>query len=315
LRGTPFEFPSLKSPRVLKRSPNSAVRLCPCMKPTGRIKRSNRRRKGHGRFFQVSLRSESGSLYPVSVESGEMCFEIIDFYGDSDRIKREADSTLKLIQQQSANLEKNILEYNQQLRSQAEQLSDARKTAIMKQNEVVTALGVPVKKSENIPRTFAVPATMRKRVVPKPQAISDKYVPEPALDEVIYEEILQTIFDTGRVFERLPSTYSGKDEETLRDHLVLNLEPRFQISTTGETFNKSGKTDILMRHEGKNVFVAECKFWRGQKQHGNTIDQLLSYLTWRDSKSAIVYFIDTQEMAAPLKAIQAATPSHPCFVA
>ena len=142
----------------------------------------------------------------------------------------------------------------------------------MKQNQVVAALGVPVKKSENIPRTFAIPATTRKQVVPKPQAPSEKYTPEPALDQVIYDEILQTIFDTGRVFERLPSTYAGKDEETLRDHLILNLEPRFQISTTGETFNRSGKTDILMRYEGKNVFVAECKFWRGQKQHHEAVD-------------------------------------------
>jgi len=117
------------------------------------------------------------------------------------------------------------------------------------------------------------------------------------------------------VFERLPSTYAGKDEETLRDHLILNLEPRFQIGTTGETFNKSGKTDILMRHEGKNIFGAECKFWRGQKAHHETIDQLLSYLTWRDSKTAIVYFLDTKEMAAPLKAIEEATPQHSCFVA
>ena len=151
--------------------------------------------------------------------------------------------------------------------------------------------------------------------MPKPQAPSEKYTPEPALDQVIYDEVVQTIFDTGRVFERLPSTYAGKDEETLRDHLILNLEPRFQISTTGETFNKSGKTDILMRYEGKNVFVAECKFWRGQKQHHEAVDQLLSYLTWRDSKTAIVYFIQTKEIAAPLKAIEELTPSHPCFVA
>ena len=117
------------------------------------------------------------------------------------------------------------------------------------------------------------------------------------------------------MWERLPSTYAGKDEETLRDHLIMVLEPRFEISTTGETFNKSGKTDILMRHEGKNVFVAECKFWRGQKQHHKTIDQLLSYLTWRDSKTAIIYFVDTKEIAAPLEAISDSTPSHTCFVA
>lgn len=97
--------------------------------------------------------------------------------------------------------------------------------------------------------------------------------------------------------------------------MILNLEPRFQISTTGETFNKTGKTDILMRYEGMNVFVAECKFWRGQKQHHETIDQLLSYLTWRESKTAIVYFVDTKEMMAPLKAIEAMTSEHACYVA
>jgi hypothetical protein len=100
------------------------------------------------------------------------------------------------------------------------------------------------------------------------------------------------------VFERLPSTYAGKDEESLRDHLILQLEPRFEYSSTGETFNKSGKTDILVRHQKSNIFVAECKFWGGAKKHFETIDQMLSYLTWRDSKTAIVYFMDTKEMAA-----------------
>ncbi len=106
------------------------------------------------------------------------------------------------------------------------------------------------------------------------------------LDETIYQEILKTIHETGKVFERLPSTYAGKDEESLRDHLILQLEPRFEYSSTGETFNKSGKTDILIRHQKSNIFVAECKFWGGAKKHFETIDQILSYLTWRDSKTA-----------------------------
>jgi hypothetical protein len=253
--------------------------------------------------------------HPVSVEHGELSFEIVDFYSDPDQIKLDAESTVNLIRQQAGYLEKNIAGHNGQLRQQAEMLFDARKAEIMKQNQVVAALGVPVKKAANLPQTFAVPATVRKPIVPKPQASTEKYAPEPALDHAIYNDILQTIFDTGRVFERLPSTYAGKDEETLRDHLILNLEPRFQIGTTGETFNKFGKTDILMRHEGKNVFVAECKFWRGEKIHYKAIDQILSYLTWRDSKTALVYFVDTKEMVAPLKAIEASTPKHPCFVA
>jgi len=42
---------------------------------------------------------------------------------------------------------------------------------------------------------------------------------------------------------------------------------------------------------------------------------LLSYLTWRDSKTAIVYFIDGKEMTGPLKAIEETTPKHGSFVA
>jgi hypothetical protein len=61
------------------------------------------------------------------------------------------------------------------------------------------------------------------------------------LDETIYQEILKTIHETGKVFERLPSTYTGKDEESLRDHLILHLEPRFEYSSTGEHSTNLGR--------------------------------------------------------------------------
>jgi hypothetical protein len=253
--------------------------------------------------------------HSVTVEGGEVCFEIVDFSGDPQALKAQADSAIRLIQEQANHLAKNVADYNVSLRSTVKSLFDARRGQLLQQNQLVAALGVPVKKSTDIPRTFAVPAVVRKPVIPRPQASSEKYIPEPSIDQAIYEEILQTIFDTGRVFERLPSTYADKDEEALRDQLIMVLEPRFQMSTTGETFNKSRKTDILMRHEGKNVFVAECKVWHGQKKHHETLDQILGYLTWRDSKAAVVYFIDTKEVAAPLKAIEESTPQHACFVA
>jgi hypothetical protein len=91
------------------------------------------------------------------------------------------------------------------------------------------------------------------------------------------------------------------------------LSPHFQ-STTGETFNKKGKTDILIRHEKENVFVAECKFWSGMKTFHKTIDQLLGYLTWRDSKAAVISFVRNKELTPVLEAIEKETPSHGCFV-
>ncbi len=41
--------------------------------------------------------------------------------------------------------------------------------------------------------------------------------------------------------------------------MMVNTHYRGQA--TGETFNKSGKTDILVRDGDRNVFVAECKWW------------------------------------------------------
>jgi hypothetical protein len=113
--------------------------------------------------------------------------------------------------------------------------------------------------------------------------------------------------------ERHPSIYAGKDEETLRDHFIMVLSPHFQ-SVTGETFNRTGKTDILIRHERANVFVAECKFWHGIKAFHETINQALGYLTWRDSKAAILCFIQNKELNSVLQQIEQETPNHPNFI-
>src|SRR6267154_429236 len=121
------------------------------------------------------------SSYPVSLEENEVCLEFLDFYGDPERIKRDADSAVNLIRQQAGHLAKNVAQYNQDLQTQAESVFDSRKAEVMKQQQVIAALGVPVKRSENVPRTFAVPAA-RKQIVPKPTAPSAKYAPEPALD-------------------------------------------------------------------------------------------------------------------------------------
>ena len=91
------------------------------------------------------------------------------------------------------------------------------------------------------------------------------------------------------------------------------LSPHFQ-SVTGETFNKIGKTDILIRYKNANVFVAECKFWKGIKAFYETIDQILSYLTWRDSKTAILCFVKNKEINPVLGQIESETSKHSCYV-
>jgi hypothetical protein len=71
--------------------------------------------------------------------------------------------------------------------------------------------------------------------------------------------------------------------------------------------NKGGKTDILVKHtDGTNVFVAECKYWKGEGVLHETINQLFDrYLTWRDSKVAIVFFVTIKEFSRVLQTIRA----------
>jgi len=125
-----------------------------------------------------------------------------------------------------------------------------------------------------------------------------------------YDKILQVIHDTGKEFERHPVTYRDENEEDLRNHLLSPLESLFKGSATGETINNKGKTDILIRHENINVFIAECKCWRGRKYYLDAITQLLGYLTWRDTEAAVVIFVRKKDILSVLQIIEEETPNH-----
>lgn len=266
----------------------------------------------------LKFRASSFTLSPprITVEDGCICFEIINFNLTPERIKQQAESTVNSIISQNNNTTKDLNAFNAQVETLASQAFDARKQQLLKKNDLMSSLGVQVRKSSDTPKTFSVPAK-RTKAIPtksKPVVAEKGYKPEPALDDSIYQQILSIIHDVGKQFERLPSTYAGKEEEHLRDHILLILEPNFEGSATGETFNKSGKTDILLRHEGSNVFIAELKYWKGKKSYLDTITQLLGYLTWRDSKAAVVMFVKNKEFSTVLETVKEVTPEHPNYL-
>lgn len=104
------------------------------------------------------------------------------------------------------------------------------------------------------------------------------------------KKFLSLIRHVGRTFETTPATYSVHDEKELRDIILANLNGIYKGDATGETFRKTGKTDIRIEHEDRSAFVSECKVWRGPKGISLAIDQLLGYLTRRDCKATIIIF-------------------------
>ncbi len=249
----------------------------------------------------------------VEVSRDEFCFEIINFSDNSDEIVREKDSNIRSILQQCENVKSEVDRANASLKQHIRSAFDSRKERIKKSSGVLASLGVPIKKSSTAPETFSVPTPQkRKKAVPnKPQVKDSGFTPEPSLDDSTYNDILQLIHDVGKEFERLPSLYAGKEEEHLRDHFLMMLEPNFEGSATGETFNKTGKTDILLRHEGTNIFIGECKFWKGEKSFLSTISQLLGYLTWRDSKAAVIMFVPNKDFTNVVDTAKDVALNHP----
>jgi hypothetical protein len=262
----------------------------------------------------------TGYLNTLEVQVDELlrriAFDVVSVGNGAGFVNSQYLETAKFIREQSASLRADTERYNAAVPARARELFSARKAELMRQADVASRLVVPLRRNA-APATFAVPVRSPKRIVPRPQAsASGPQAIHPTLDTSTYSGILQLFHDFGKQMERHPATYRGRDEQTLRDFFLLMLQPHFGIegSATGETFNASGKTDILLRYENRNLFVAEFKFWQGAKVHLETIDQLLSYLTWRDSKAAIVYFVRGREMAAPLRAIEEGTPRHTAFV-
>ena len=61
------------------------------------------------------------------------------------------------------------------------------------------------------------------------------------------------------------------------------------------------------------MFIAECKFWKGQKKFLESIDQLLGYLTHRDSKTALIIFVDQKELTSIVLTVKNGIKEHPNF--
>lgn len=190
------------------------------------------------------------------------------------------------------------------------------KSKLQGENDFFAAINVKI--DQDTTSVFSAP-TIKKKIIPQPQVSKNKeFVSEPAMAKAMYDDILKVIYDFGKSMEKKPSTYHGKDEEALRDQFLVLLETRYDSTTaTGETFNKSGKTDIILKYanDGTNLFVAECKFWHGNVEFQKAISQLFDrYLTWRDSKVALIFFVDNKDFSKVIETIRDEAKSHQYFV-
>lgn len=263
----------------------------------------------------VSSFSMSGSI-AVGVTNNSITTEIINFNSDPEKIKRDFEDSKRYILSDYHILKKDCEGFNNEVLDFAKEKIRERKQKILSKNNLLSSLGVPLKKKIGIAETFSIPKPeLRKKIIIEPKVYEKGFKPEPTLSNENYLEILKIINDVGKNFERMPSTYSGKGEEDLRDHILLTLDPNFEFgSASGETFNKKGKTDILLKYDSDVVFIAECKFWTGKSGYLETIDQLLGYLTFRNSKTSLIMFVRNKDMSNVVSTISEVSETHPNYI-
>lgn len=150
--------------------------------------------------------------------------------------------------------------------------------------------------------------------------VDPKFIEETisSISEKAYYQVIDYMLLLGKNLEKSKRLNEKLEEEWYRDYFIpfLNsLSPNY--SATGETFHRSGKSDILfMNEKGEPVLIAECKLWKGEKLLLDAIDQLLNtYVNWRDEKIALIVFNrDVKKFSDVIETATRAVEGHPLCV-
>ena len=261
--------------------------------------------------FQASTRSYNPPYGQVSGSTVLISFQDVKL--DPQRIRQEIDTTVGRIEEHLKWIKNDCDGWNGRIQAGAAQCVRNRKDRLLEQATMVSALGLPIKRRPDAASSISVPLVRKKRPIVLPPTPKEAFQPEPALPDSEYDYILTVIDRQSQSIERSPSTFVHMEENQIRDLILVNLNGHYEGDVTGETFNAEGKTDILIRADGRNAFIAECKFWEGPRALHAAVGQILGYLTWRDTKAALIFFSKNVDFTNVLASIATAVPEHPNF--
>jgi len=267
--------------------------------------------EGHAGLFRIHPSTWSPMNPPCGrIEGHELLIEFVGHTLNDQSVKNQFKKTLNEIKTNLSRLEQDFQAYNNSVRSKAKSKIEERKQRILSRKNLAASLGYKLKRRDGVPQTYIAPVKRKKPNISMPTPSSEPFRPEPELEMREYESILKILTNMVSVIERSPQSFQTMKEEDLRQHFLVQLNSQYEGQATAETFNVGGKTDILLRVQDKNIFIAECKFWRGAKSFVETIDQLLGYVQWRDSKTAILLFNRNKNLSDVLKQIPTLVKEH-----
>jgi len=265
---------------------------------------------------RYSLSFPNGEFIPkegndqTGIVKFEMYFPFEDY--KPENVKNEIDKNLQSIEEYISYSTKDIESFTSQLHEAIKVKVVQRRTRLGVMKSTTELLNIPIRVREEAPDL--IPLQLQPKITPSLNQKRQQVLEYGILNED-YENILKIIRHEGCSYERTPQPFAKHDEEELRDILMAHLNGHYHGLANGEAFRKMGKTDICIEFENRAAFVAECKLWKGEHKLLEAVTQLLGYLTWKDSKTALIVF---DKDVAGFTKIQEKIPEvlkqHPGFV-
>ncbi len=232
---------------------------------------------------------------------------VAEFEREKRKIERHISSNIE-----SLNLK--IIPLNNSVEEYFEKAFKLKIDAILAENNFFEAINITTnKETESILEQKFI------EIKEAPQTFFRPTVSTRTRTPIISQEIYMDIIDTFKTFyksvERKPCIFKDKGEDALRDYIIPTLEVRYQNSSvTTETFNSKGKTDILIKEKATNVFVAEFKMWTSPGKMEDHLKQLFGYITVRETKTAMVYFMKDKGFTNAWNQLRTFYENRPEFV-
>lgn len=244
--------------------------------------------KGDGRYFRS--RPTATNFKPQLAVIGENTITLYVPQANLDLrgVQQSFDSMINNINGHLQRLAESLVEWPMHFRDQVIAAIQRRKVQLESTAQISAGLTFKPKQRAGAPE-ISIPL-VRTQLRPKPISLQLPIEQQLTLAEDTYQHILAVMQNMSHVMEYSPKAFANLGEETLRFHFLAQLNGQYEGLATGETFNGEGKSDIIIKHGGANIFIAECKIWDGPTAFGAAIDQLQRYVTWRDTKTALVVF-------------------------
>lgn len=248
----------------------------------------------------LRFRASRYSFNPPRATIGNGCLSVSRDV-PADTLERDREGVVRSLKAEIDEIDQ-YLEYgrsdivasNEQMSTEVRRAAEARRKKILADRDTEAILGVPLRRDQDAAKSYRVQPVVRKRITAlRPPGTQTPFIPEPAITDHDFADIIGDIVSITHTFERLAVTYADMDEERLRDQILAMLGNVYG-PPSGESFTKRGKTDIYLPWDGGNpIFLAECKWWKGPKNFaGKDLPQLLDrYIVWRDTHAAIILFI------------------------